>query len=202
MRRSGRTLTKGTLSRIENGVVASTFVLHFNPPNIDRRRVAHWVDMDAPGTAGALAQFVRVENQTIDLMLYLAASRSGVNADFLGVNAEIAELESLMLPSLDQFLENSTHYVPPPTIMFSYGPRTWTCTVREFSAKETEHSIRLYPTQATVNLKLRTHSSSFEALRAEMAHYAIDRINPDTAFEAFKQNQIPAEDDFLDGLFD
>ena len=84
---------------------------------------------------------------------------------YSGVLADIAEIESWGLPSLDLFLEDDTQFISPPTLLFSYGKRTWECVATDISISETQHDKALNPTLAVARVTLRTKHDSFSGLR-------------------------------------
>lgn len=167
-------VTKGTISRIESGQIVNTFTFMFNPTEISRSRETNWAKLEAPGTAGALAQFVRTGSESIDLKLFLASKRSGSRLpieDVYGVQPYLSEIESWMLPSLDQFQEFDSHFIAPPQLLFTYGSRTWTCVADNIDVVEKQHNKELFPTVAEVSLRLTAIFNTFDDLRDLVAEH-------------------------------
>lgn len=159
---------KGSISRIEQGRIVSTYTFQMNPSDLSRSRDTNWADLTAPGTTSNQAMFINVGNETIQLKLFLATLRSGVRQEQKGILSDIAEIESWGLPSLDVFAASQYEYIPPPTLIFSYGTRSWMCTARSIKVNETMHDNDLYPMVADVDITLKTHHDTFQQLSASL----------------------------------
>lgn len=167
-------IIKGSIAKVENGKISSEpYIFQFNPSVLRHGRKAVWGDLNSPGGAGSMAMFVRVDSKELDLELFLAhhRARSGAVKGDAGILDDITQIESWALPSLDTFIDNQFQYIPPPRLLFSYGPRVWWCTARTIEFEEVEHNENLYPTRAIAKIKLKTDSQSFEELMAEMTWY-------------------------------
>lgn len=173
---------RASISRIENGRIINVWEFMFNPNALNRSRRVVWDFMKSPGGIGSVAEFVRTDDQSISFDIFLAARRSGQNllqrnqSSDSGLRAELAEIESWTLPSLDLFLEDDTQFISPPTLVFSFGKRTWECVATGVSVKETQHDLDLNPTLAVVSVQLQTKHDSFAGIRREMNSLYTDRV--------------------------
>lgn len=173
---------RATVNRVEGGSIASTWSFMFNPREINRSRKTIWDFMNAPGAVGSAAEFVRVDDQMITFEIFLAANRSGLDENQIkvynkyGIRQEIAEIESWGLPSLEMYIADDTQFISPPTLIFSYGGRSWECVMTNVSIKEYQHDVNLNPTLATASVTLQTKHASFSGIRGEMNSLLTDRM--------------------------
>ena len=173
---------KSTISRVQNGSIVSTFQFHFNPGTINRSREAKYDFMNSPGTAGSSAEFVRTDDQTVGLKILLAATRKGnlttsqrLVTRAKGIRPELAEMESWTLPAFEDFLVDETNYIQPPTLIFSFGERSWEVVCLQCSIREFQFDSNLNPTLAEVNLRLKTKSTSIRGLKSQIQALYQDR---------------------------
>lgn len=171
---------KVTITRIENAQLVSVYTFTLNPSVFDRSRAVKFTDLYAPGTTSGQAQFVSVDSEQLTLKLKLSSTRRGGEFGPEGILPDLEEIESFALPALSPFLADNYQYTPPPTLLLTWGSRTWQCTVRQIDISELLHNKYLAPILADVTLKLTAHLNSFDQLRSYLGKKAAERKSGQT----------------------
>lgn len=171
-----------TISRIENGAVVSTWPFEMNPTTLDWGRSANWVDLRAPGTTSNQAMFVNCSNIEFTLKFLIAEhgksaalrvidSPDGFTIDESFANKtmiQMAEVESWTLPSLDRFSQNQYQYIPPPSLVLTWGSRQWKCYCSKVDFSEVLHNNDLQPIIVECTATFRTFHDTFTELQNQM----------------------------------
>lgn len=172
-----------TISRIENGAVVSTWPFEMNPTTLDWNRSANWVDLRAPGTTSNQAMFVNCSNVELTLKFLIAEygkettlrvidSPDGFTFDATFANKtmiQMAEVESWTLPSLDRFSQNQYQYIPPPSLVLTWGARQWKCYCSRVEFSEVLHNNDLQPIVVECTATFRTFHDTFTELQNTMS---------------------------------
>ena len=170
-------LNKVSISRIEKGVIASRYFFELNPTTLPRKRSVDYIDLYAPGTPSGQAEFVKSQSESIDLSFMVTANSTQTKRlPDEGILQDLAEIESWTLPAFDPFLEDIFELAPPPTLLLTWGNRTWKCTCRSISIDEVLHNNALLPMIANVRCSLVAHFDSFEELGAYIVQLAEYRL--------------------------
>jgi hypothetical protein len=170
-------LTKGMLVVMApgGGPIRNTITVQYNPDQISHTYQVQGAGGDGGGEKAQPFRFKGPAVQTIKLDVEIDASdqlefpASNPNAARFGIGPQLAVLEALINPSVDELLEvaakaaNGTLEILPaeaPLVLFQWGQsRVAPVRVTEFSVTEEAFDPALNPIRAKVGLGLRVLSS-------------------------------------------
>jgi nucleoid-associated protein YgaU len=145
----------------------------FNPSEYSVSRNINYAEIQVPGLATPLLQFVRGEAQTLSLELFLDASdrpnagkqQANQSGPPLGIENDIAVLRALVT------IDKSIH--APPVVKFVYGTQEFQGVVTNYTEKFVLFDPNGNPQRARVNLQLKAYEAPDVQLKA------LDKHSPD-----------------------
>jgi hypothetical protein len=157
------------------GAVQRTIALQYNPDTLTRSYQVQGVGGDGGGERaqpfrlkGPAIESIKVEVD-IDATEQLELPEQNANAVAFGIAPQLATLEALVNPSVDELLSNAAQsangtleIIPPeaPLVIFVFSKnRVVPVRVTDFSITEEAFDVALNPIRAKVNLGLRVLST-------------------------------------------
>lgn len=176
--RFNRPITRCTFVRIEGGKVQpNPIVFNLNPSAFTRRLSVDYLRHISPGGSGGIAQFIKTSDQKITFDIFLSSFNRKAHAgkdsrlsDLDGILPDLAEYELLCRPQADLFISDNAQFIPPPTVQFTMGKRSWSGHIDELTIMEDEHNENMIPTRATISVTFTTDKFTFNGLLTEVVN--------------------------------
>lgn len=162
-----RRIDKGSFTIIEKGAATLVWMFQFNPAN---RLIGHNVNYNLttpPGSALPTASFKNIDGPTFSLQFLLDATEN-YSAAREGVRADKAFLESLVQPSIEEYLRELNQFTAPPEVRYTMGGDSFQVLVTKCGFRDARFNNKGFETRTFVDLELQMYMADPRLLTARL----------------------------------
>ena len=149
---------KASISIIENGAIAMTYVFQYNPTERAWNHVVNYSMASPPGSALPYAFFSNIDGPIMSLSILLDAT-VGYRNEREGVRAQKAFFESLVQPDVDQYIDDLGTFTAPPEARFSMGGEDFPVVFTKCNFRDVRFNLETIETRTWVELDMLIHST-------------------------------------------
>lgn len=165
---TGRPVKKGSLAIIENGAVSMVYTFQFNPTERSIGHNVNWNLTTPPGSALPLASFKNIDGPIFGMSILLDATEN-YSSDAQGVRAAKAFFESLVQPSIANYLVDLATFTSPPEVRYTMGGESFEVLVNRVEFRDVRFNRDGFETRTYVEFEFSMYMKNPAFLKARLS---------------------------------